>query len=191
MGMSVLVAQLSLVNQEQVLASFFMAIVRPRSCPTPMLAFYSSAAVVHFVTAITQNFSIRSVQSASPIVAMIAALGATLVMFVMPLRDPQLPHANISKVGEIATSELRSPEDNLTLWQFLTISWLEPLLTVGKTGKLSEEGVWSLGYEFQHKRLNDMFRQLRGSVVRRTVRANGVDLIITSLLGLIDALCGK
>ena len=108
----------------------------------------------------------------------------------MPLRAPGLLKDTISPPFAPPDQRLRSPEDNLTLWQWMTVSWMKPLMTIGKVRQLNEEDVWALAYEFQHRRLHDAFRDLRGSVIRRLIAANGIDLIITTLLGILDLLAG-
>lgn len=107
-------------------------------------------------------------------------------IFNMPMRNPKLPKDNISSSGDPPASSLRTPEDNLTLWQFMTVAWMEPLISMGKKRQLNDEDVWLLGYQFQHRTLHDNFRELKGSFVRRLLAANGLDLIITGLLGLIE-----
>ncbi|KAL8936626.1 MAG: hypothetical protein Q9216_004827 [Gyalolechia sp. 2 TL-2023] len=91
----------------------------------------------------------------------------------MPLRDPSLQSHGIGSTFEKPHHSLRSPEDNLTLWQFMT---------------LNDEDVWQLSFEFQHQLLHQKFRDLRGSVVRRLLQANGLDLIILMSLGTVEAL---
>ncbi|KAF2430015.1 ABC transporter [Tothia fuscella] len=172
------------------ISTLVICVDRPNCCPTSMLAFYLPATIVHCLITITDDVSIRSVSIVTHTIALFASLCIVIVVFLMPFREPHLPSVDIAKVGAIPSHELRSPEDNLKLWQWLSVSWLEPLLTVGKTGKMSEEDVWSLGYVFQHKRLHEAFRQLRGSVVRRTLRANGIDVLILSLLAVVDTACG-
>lgn len=104
----------------------------------------------------------------------------------MPAREPSLPKDGIGKVGETPSDTLRSPEDDLSLWQFLTVSWMSPLISVGRKRKINEDDVWLLGFEFQHRRLHENFRQLRGSVLRRLLRANGIDLFILSCISLVQ-----
>ena len=81
---------------------------------------------------------------------------------------------------------MRSPEDNLTLWQFMSVSWMAPLIKMGNERQLNDEDVWSLGYEFKHRGLHDEFRELKGSVLRRLLEANGLDLFIISALSIIE-----
>lgn len=168
----------------QVLVSAVNVIRRPNSSPASLLAFYLSALVVHLLLVIDAH-------NAAEYVAMFAAIGSIFVILLMPLRDPSLPSLDISKVGEIPTSKLRSPEDNLRLWEFLSISWMAPMISIGKKRTLHEEDVWALGFEFQHKRLHETFRQLKGSVVRRLLRANGIDISIIIGTATVETICGS
>jgi ABC-type multidrug transport system fused ATPase/permease subunit len=107
----------------------------------------------------------------------------------MRLRDPALPVSGISGVGDAPTSDLRSPEDNLRLWQFLSVSWMFPMIRIGKTKTLNEEDVWFLAYEFQHRRLYEKFSTLSGTVVRRLLKANGLDICILTLSSSTETVC--
>ncbi|CAI4220259.1 unnamed protein product [Parascedosporium putredinis] len=106
----------------------------------------------------------------------------------MPMRDARRPKQGISAAFSEPTSALRSPEDSLTLWQWMSVSWVAPLLSLGAQRQLHEHDVWSLPYDFQHGRLHVAFRDLRGSVLSRLLQANGLDLIVVSLLGLLETL---
>lgn len=120
----------------------------------------------------------------------LAALLAIAIILHMPMRDPDLPDDQISQVFEAPNPRLRSPEDNLTLWQFMTVSWMQNLISLGAKRQLNDQDVWQLGYEFQHKRLHDKFRELRGTVLRRVLEANKIDLVLVSFLGLVELLAG-
>ena len=119
--------------------------------------------------------------------AVFAFLGAVVTLN-MPFRDPSLPDSEISAVLSTSTSTLRTPEDNLTLWQFMCVSWMWPLMSTGKTRQINDEDVWLLGYEFQHANLHEKFSQLPGSVLGRIVKANGIDLFLTGMYGIIELL---
>lgn len=119
---------------------------------------------------------------------LLTGLSAVVVILCMPLRDPDLSKDQISPPFGHLTSQLRSPEDNLTLWQFMTVSWMTPLISLGSVRQLNDEDVWSLAFEFQHSILHDRFRELKGSVVRRLIAANGLDLVIISSLGVLELL---
>lgn len=118
------------------------------------------------------------------------ALLATVTILLMPFREPSLSCIDISAVGEHPSSDYRSPEDNLRLWHFLTVSWMEPLISLGKKRQLNESDVWSLGFEFQHQRLHEKFRQMKGSVLGRVLRANIVDIFIILTVAMVQMVCG-
>jgi hypothetical protein len=119
-----------------------------------------------------------------------AALAGCVTILLMPLREPSVPIYDIAAVGQPSSIDFRSPEDNLRLWQFLSVSWMAPLITIGKKRQLDEDDVWFLGFEFQHRRLHEKFRRLKGSVVGRLLRANGIDLVIVSTIAIVMMICG-
>lgn len=119
------------------------------------------------------------------------ALIGCLVILVMPLRGPLLPCMDIGAVGQAPSSKFRSPEDNLRLWQFLSVSWMAPLISIGRKRQLQEEDVWFLGFEFQHRKLHEKFRRLRGSVIGRLLQANGIDVLIITTIAIVQMLCGQ
>ncbi|KAL8733032.1 MAG: hypothetical protein Q9166_002430 [cf. Caloplaca sp. 2 TL-2023] len=106
----------------------------------------------------------------------------------MPLRDPRSANDKISPAYQKPHHLLRSPEDNLTLWQFMSVSWMSPLISIGSARQLNEEDVWNLSFEFQHRILHEQFRELGGSVVQRLLSANGLDLFILLCLGVVEAI---
>lgn len=112
----------------------------------------------------------------------------TALILAMPYRDPLLPSKNTSTPFSTPTSYLRSPEEALSPWQFMTVRWMTPLLGVGSSRQLEDEDVWSLPHEFQHRLLHQNFRRLKGTVIRRLLQANGLDLVIITLLGLFEQL---
>jgi hypothetical protein len=126
----------------------------------------------------------------APALLPLAALIGIVIILNMPLRDPRLPSEDISAPFSTPTVKLRTPEDNLTPWQYMSVSWMSPLIQKGVKGQIDDQDVWDLGYEFKHSRLHDAFRTLRGSVTNRLLQANGVDLIRTTTLSLIQ-LCAS
>jgi hypothetical protein len=125
------------------------------------------------------------------ILAGIAALLGILVLLNTPLRDPVLPHEDISPVFTSPTINLRTPEDNLTPWQYMSVSWMAPLISKGMTRKVDDEDVWDLGWEYKHARLHTAFRTLQGTVTKRLLVANGMDLVRTATLALIQLVASK
>ena len=112
-------------------------------------------------------------------------IGISVLLF-MPLRDPFWPIKGISKPFSEPQSISRSPEDLMNLWQFMTVAWMSPMLKLAKVRQLEETDVWALPHDFQHQLLHDRFRELKGTVIRRLVVANAIDIIIIIFLGLIE-----
>ena len=168
-------------------AAMLVATRRPTTTPFSLLALYSSLLLSHFVL-FSDVSSKRSFDGIAAVLGLLAGFVALATVLSMPMRDPTLPSDEISLAFSAPDPQLRSPEDNLTLWQFMTVSWMEPLLSLGATRQLHDSDIWALGYEFQHQRLHQRFRELRGSVLRRIIEANKMDLIIVSFLGVVELL---
>ncbi|KAJ5321730.1 uncharacterized protein N7506_010860 [Penicillium brevicompactum] len=170
------------------IALLLVALKRPRACQIPILVYYVLVTAVEFSLATRPDGSLKF-KVAARYTATIAAIAASTTILFMPFREPSLPSVDISAVGQDPSSDFRTPEDNLRLWQFLTVSWMKPLISAGRSRQLNEDDVWLLGFEFQHSRLHEKFRQLRGSVLGRLLRANGIDVFIISTISTIQLLC--
>ncbi|KAI6246266.1 Pleiotropic ABC efflux transporter of multiple drugs YBT1 [Erysiphe necator] len=114
------------------------------------------------------------------------SLGSIVIILNMPFRDFDKLETEISPIFSIPNSSFRSPEDNLTIWQFMSVSWMAPLISLGRIRQLNDEDVWSLSYEFKHRLLFEKFRKLKGSVLGKLLQANGLDLLIVSVPGVIE-----
>jgi hypothetical protein len=120
----------------------------------------------------------------------VVSCASIFVIVAMPLTPFTLSSDQVSVVGSIPSHQHRSPEDNLTLWQFLTVSWLGPMLAIGPKRTLNEEDIWILAYQFQHTRLHEQFRKLKGSVLSRILTANIIDLFMVSLIEILRLVSG-
>lgn len=168
-------------------AALLVAATRPRTAPKGLLVLFASIVITQAIVLVDSRNGVYI--SDSPVVLSIAAaFFAIATILIMPLRDPSRPIDEISPAFTEPTRDLRTPEDNITLWQFMTVSWMRPLIKLGNERQLNNEDVWDLGYEFKHRILHDSFRELKGSVFRRLLDANGVDLLIMSLLCVISTL---
>lgn len=169
------------------IALVYTILLRPRSASTLLLTAFVSI-VIGAIAMVATYFHGQMVGS-GPILTTAGGLCAflsTIVVINMPLRAPEMSRHGISSPFTVPTSELRSPEDNMTLFQWMTVSWMAPLIKMGNARQLHDEDVWLLGYEFQHRYLHDAFRELKGSVVRRLLAANWIDLDILSLLAIVE-----
>ncbi|KAK8224258.1 ABC transporter [Phyllosticta paracitricarpa] len=167
----------------QVVSSLLLAIDRPRFTPKLLMVLFCSMLCCHVAQILWSDW-----KALDPF--LIAQTGvnllAVVIILFMPMRNPALESSGISKPFTEPTSDLRSPEDNLTLWQFMTVSWMSPLISRGYKEQLHDSNVWKLPFEFQHTRLHLLFRDLRGSVVRRLLKANGLDLIISTCIAIVE-----
>ena len=175
-------------------APWFLAIgmlitQRPRTTPVSVLVILVSYILCQSVVLASHNHASRTQLGLDGTSLSLSVLSVFIILM-MPLRDPSLPSHSIAKPLTEATSGLRSPEDNMTLWQFMTVSWMTPLIRVGCQRQLHDEDVWQLGLEFQHRGLHEKFRRLKGTVMQRLLRANGIDLVIITLLGILETVLG-
>jgi hypothetical protein len=168
-------------------AALYIILIRPRTASIFLLVLYTTLLVLQ-VSLLASRWTFDNFNL---IVAIyLFNIGITLVSIVavvnLPLRDPVLPRDGISQPFTTPTSALKSPEDDLTLWQWMSVSWMSSLISLGKKRQLNEEDVWFLGHEFQHRHLHDAFRELHGTVVRRLLRANWHDLALLTILAILE-----
>ncbi|KAH7382532.1 P-loop containing nucleoside triphosphate hydrolase protein [Phaeosphaeria sp. MPI-PUGE-AT-0046c] len=163
---------------------------RPRTASASLLLlFFTLLGTELVVLSHTPHVASRMHGSDVPAVLLpIAALAGIIVILNMPMRDPMLSNAGISPVYGGPTMKLRTPEDNLTPWQYMTVAWMSPLIQEGYKKQLDNEDVWDLPYTFKHELLHRTFRTLSGSVTRRLLIANGMDLIRTMSITLVRLL---
>ncbi|KAM7195608.1 putative ATP-dependent permease [Rhypophila sp. PSN 637] len=165
------------------LASILILILdRPRSLPGAVFTINTVLLLIELAVFIVLPGAIgRGWMAVSTLVGGLSLpLSSLTVMLNMPMRDPLLSSDDIGKPFGTPSYHVRSPEDILTLWQWMTVSWMAPLMSIGYKRQLHDQDVWKLAYEFQHDRLHNLFRQVTGSVLARLLKANGLDLIITT-----------
>ncbi|CAO2652813.1 Nn.00g022240.m01.CDS01 [Neocucurbitaria sp. VM-36] len=163
------------------IACAIIVVERPRAASLPLLVLFTGLFFTQLV--ILSHMQASFAAKDTPLVlAPVAALVGILMILNMPLRDPALSSKGISPVFSTPTVELRTPEDNLTPWQYMTVTWMAPLIQKGVTKDMEDQDVWDLGYEFKHARLHNTFRKLPGSVTKRIFVANGLDLLLTTIL---------
>lgn len=104
----------------------------------------------------------------------------------MPIRDPAWGVGDIGGGRQPPSYYLRSPEDNLTLFQFWTVIWVNPLAHLSRVRELTVEDVWQLPLDYQHNRLYLAFRDVKGRLIPRLLEANGLDLCISAFLSVVE-----
>lgn len=167
----------------------FVVSFRPVRCPVSLSTYYLSVILYDYAVVSGLNAPPTGVSVLLATSFGCSALGL-VVLLLMPINPATYDLPNVGKVGDTASSESRSPEDDLLLWQWLTVSWLAPLLSVGKTRLINESDVWGLPLSFQHGVLIDGMKLLRGSLLRRVIRANAIDLVLLIIMSFFDMVCG-
>ncbi|ROW06523.1 hypothetical protein VMCG_04290 [Cytospora schulzeri] len=120
---------------------------------------------------------------------MIIPLVSMTVIINMPMRSPLLQSDDVCAPFRTPTSNLRSPEDGFTLWQWMSVAWMAPIVKAGYQRQLHDEDIWKLPLEFQHSRLHRLFRDVKGSVLARILKVNAPDLIFTTCLSILESIC--
>ncbi len=162
-----------------------VATSRPKSTPASLLLLFIAVLLCRLIVLFDAS-KIEGAFDALTILESCIAVLSIITILSMPFRDPDMKISDVCQPFKTPTYELRSPEDNLSLWQFMTVSWMTPLISLGSIRQLHNEDVWKLPFEFQHTRLHILFRELKGSVIRRLLVANSLDLMITSFLAIIE-----
>lgn len=176
----------------QALSALVIIVDRPR---TVRRSLFIMAATLFFVQLTVTTLAPSAIRTTRECLATwVGSGGVTLasiiIMFNMPLRDPLLSNSRIGKPFAMPDSSVRSPEDIVTLWQWMSVSWMGPLISIARKRQLHDKDVWLLSSDFQHKQLHLLFRDLTGTVFVRLVKANGLDLVLTICLATIETLAG-
>jgi ABC-type multidrug transport system fused ATPase/permease subunit len=167
---------------------FQLVLLRPRTVPYAVLWLLIVQCIAQAIL-VGHSFWNGDLARSFSIASTIAGFVGIVVLLFMPLRDPYWSTKTISKPFTEPNSTLRSPEDIINLRQFMTVSWVAPLLALARQRQLEETDVWALPYGFAHRRLHDHFRELKGSVIARLITANAIDLGLIVFLGLLELVC--
>lgn len=164
-------------------ATLITAIDRPKKTPRLLLTQY----IFIFVAALglyALQFLASDFRALEPcrLACAILSFIAFVVIGNMPIRDPAWDRDDIGSTKIPPTNEVRSPEDDLSLFQFWSMRWVYPLAKLARAREIVVEDVWQLPFEFQHTRLYMAFRELEGRLMACLVEANGLDLAISTIL---------
>jgi hypothetical protein len=109
-----------------------------------------------------------------------------------------LPSPTVAHIGSRPSHLYSSPEDAVSLWDWMTFNYIGPILDRAGEGTLNEEDVWDLPPGFKHsnlfrKYLKVMEESPKMSLVWFLLRSNSQDLIIdlslklyTSVIGIVN-----
>lgn len=159
------------------------AVLRPlaRKSPTPpydlvvLYLVHSVACLVVIHAQWTQRASITP-----SIASLLVTSCALALIFSMPLTDvdpsPDTPEHTRPPAGE----------DRCTLWQWMTFSWMSPLIDLAVERTIEKENVWQLSEGCRSNLLVRKFKQVSSarSLPWRVIAANGHDILLDLLLTL-------
>jgi hypothetical protein len=181
---------LSLVSW--VLLVLFIVWTRPRYSSTSLFLFYLAAFIAEAAEPKTWFSSTLDTLRITGYGTMLSALISIVLVLCMRLRSTVYVAEPISPYGSPSSSSERSPEDSLRLWQFLTISWVWPLLVVGKARQMDNKDMWARTTELRNKHIAKLFGDVGGSkLIAKLLKANSIDSSIVLLLSVVGLICGK
>ncbi|KAJ7492339.1 P-loop containing nucleoside triphosphate hydrolase protein [Mycena latifolia] len=124
----------------------------------------------------------------------IAAATFVWIAGTLPLQTMQAAK-NIAGPKDTPSAVLSCPEDNVTMWEWATFSFVEPIFHVANKGTLNESDIWSLSPYFKHTNLFNKCLEYRArhpshSLIRFLLVSNSLDLILDIVLELWGAVVG-
>ncbi|KAG2056641.1 hypothetical protein BDR06DRAFT_952711 [Suillus hirtellus] len=177
------------IAQLLIAATWIYASCKPVFWPKPTIHFdLFSLFVLHFLFGIIlfggtlyeyEVFGVPLPQL--PFLGLVSNLIAILVLLTIVGNMPfELPSNRIKKEDIYVKY---SPEDYATMWEWITFSWVYPLITRGSNMTMSEDDVWKLSPTQQSRPVFIKFSTIiRSSLLRRLWAANSQDLILDFLL---------
>ncbi|EJD03803.1 P-loop containing nucleoside triphosphate hydrolase protein [Fomitiporia mediterranea MF3/22] len=124
-------------------------------------------------------------------VDIIVSLSLVYIVGTFPVKE-FLPGPSVATAHGTPSSAETMPEDNVTLWQWCTFSFAEPIFHIAQKGRLEVADVWSLSPFFKHKNLFLKYLEYRNrhpthSLLRFLIASNSLDLILDIVLELWSA----
>ncbi|KII83760.1 hypothetical protein PLICRDRAFT_119100 [Plicaturopsis crispa FD-325 SS-3] len=116
------------------------------------------------------------------LLAVLAVLGVVLAM---PLAIPS------AKVAPEAIGVTVSPDDYTTLFEWLTLSWIWPLIKLGTNTTLNENDVWNLSPAIRSRPVFIKFSSMKHSrLLWQLWATNSLDVLLDSSLSVVSVLLG-
>ncbi|KAG9074965.1 hypothetical protein FRC06_010351, partial [Ceratobasidium sp. 370] len=172
----------SVVASSVRLGSWVYAALRPNLAPlcTPyydLLVLYGC----HFLAACVALYELGP-GNIVPVVDVLVTVPGMSAILTMPLCVSGKPEVD-------AEGRLPALEDFCTLLEWVTFSWVSPLISIGATKALEEKDVWQLSREMRTRVLMRQFLQLkRSSLLRRLLAANARDMFLDLALTVVCAI---
>ncbi|KAJ7103247.1 P-loop containing nucleoside triphosphate hydrolase protein [Mycena belliarum] len=128
------------------------------------------------------------------VVRILAAAAFVYIAGTLPLQN-RLASETIAGPKDIPSVTLSCPEDNVTMWEWATFTFVEPIFHLADKGTLNDNDVWALSPYFKHRNLFNKCLEYRArhpshSLIRFLLVSNSLDLILDVVLELWGAIVG-
>lgn len=151
-----------------------LAFNRPTSAPSSLLAFYACEIVAELAVVVPWT-KVLAFQTICPILVATCGLTSIVVILIMPFHRPSSTSDHLVGLSSVDHAK-GTPEDTVRLFQYFGVSWVWPLLTVGRGRQLEKEDVWPVRSEIRSSRLLAGFASLQQSTIfRKLLHANAFD----------------
>ncbi|KDQ09185.1 hypothetical protein BOTBODRAFT_179201 [Botryobasidium botryosum FD-172 SS1] len=168
----------------------------PRTPPYAALGFSS----LHVISALVDGLNDALLSRFKAALAiqlprLVASASIVIIAGSYPMQS-QHPGPRVASVSEPKkpTSENSSPEDDVSLWDWLSFDWMSPLFGLASTRTLEDEDVWDLSPFFKHRNLFRKFIDLQSKKPKALlwflISTNSLDLIIQFSLRLYKVTAG-
>jgi ABC-type multidrug transport system fused ATPase/permease subunit len=184
---SPLVLQDTVLLASWLLLVLVLVLIRPASASLWLLTIY----LLETFLEIASTLAIKRVSTLSNLLSALVALCGLLsviILLCMPINASIMSSTDTGTFGSLNDAN-ENLEHSLSLYQYLTISWIWPLLVVGRQRQLKKEDIWTIRPELQAAHLNGVLSSLRQSTtLSRLLHVNAYDLtiaLVIACLGLV------
>ncbi|KAJ6562715.1 multidrug resistance-associated ABC transporter [Mycena vulgaris] len=121
------------------------------------------------------------------LLGMCANVGGTLVVLLAVLQMPLNVPSSRTDVAQIGVT--LSPEDYTPLWEWISFSWIYPLIKKGTYATLSDKDVYQLSPNLQSRPVFIKFSSLQmPTLIQRLWAANSLDIIVDFVLTILSVI---
>lgn len=143
-------------------------ISRPSTAPYPFIIFVLSALISAFFDILHATISPSHLDMWLLAIITTRILDCTFLLIIcatFPIQNIQ-PSPQVASVGSKPSQAYSSPEDSVSLWNWLTFDYIEPLFRVADQGTLEDSDVWDLPPTFKHANLFRKYIKTQAYVLR-------------------------
>ncbi|KAM0786024.1 hypothetical protein ACM66B_006839 [Microbotryomycetes sp. NB124-2] len=171
----------------------------PRSAPITLFVFYVVHAVVIVLQLVTlglhgPHWSTRKLATDATFTSLHGVILVSALSIILSYRiSPHEPVADV--LDPVAESKdekdaitMRSPEEDVTLGEWIVFSWVAPIIKRGQEHKLGYADVWQLPSTMSASDVREDVRSLKSKrLIPRILYNNSLDLMLSLSLGLLSS----